>query len=178
MRKIDLYGKKVKLSNDLRQEYAAKIAELANDFDIMKNIAAHSFPHPYREEDALMFFDMNRENGSEVFAMDFIIFVDDEPIGIIGLKDINYIDKNAHVGYWIGRKYWNKGYASDALSAITKFVKEGLGLKRLHTSVLDYNAASLKVLLKNGFRIEGYEKDTYLFGGEYYSSFRVAKIFS
>lgn len=177
MKIITLTGNKVSLSNDLREEYAGRIAELANDFDVMKNVAAHSFPHPYRKEDALAYFEMNRENGSEVFAMDFIIFANEEPVGIIGLKDINYADMNAHIGYWIGREYWNNGYASDALKTVSEFVKNEMKLKRLHTGVLDYNTASLKVLLKNGFSIEGYERDSFKFEGKYYSSFRLARIF-
>ena len=67
-----------------------------------RNLGAHTFPSPYRKEDAINFFTMNRKDGKNYFTMDFLIFAGDKLAGVIGLKDINYIDRNAHIGYWIG----------------------------------------------------------------------------
>lgn len=164
------------LSNDLSDKYVKRLADLANDRELATNLAAHTFPYPYKEEHAKYFFGMNREDGRNFFAIDFLIFVGEELVGIIGLKDVNRMDMNAHVGYWIGREYWNRGYATEALSLVIKFCREEVGLVRLYSKVLDYNLSSLKVLLKNGFEVEGFERNSYRLEDKYHSMFIVGKL--
>lgn len=166
-----LNGKTVTLSNRLDPEFAEPMAEIANDRDISRNIGAHGFPYPYTVADAEYFFDLNREEGRNFFAIDFLIFADDKLVGVTGLKDINRTDLNAHVGYWIGKRYWNRGYASEALSLMIEFCRDEIGLARLHTRVLEYNLASLRVLIKNGFTVEGYERNAFRMDNTFYSLF-------
>lgn len=176
MKNYILKGEHISLSNDLNARYAGAVAEIANDRIIGRNIASHSFPNPYREEDVLDFFNKNREDGKNFFAIDFLIFSRDTPVGIVGLKDIEREDQNAHVGYWIGRKFWNNGYATEALSLIVKFSKDEVGLSRLYTDVLDYNLASLRVLMKNGFQVEGFKRNCFRMEDGFHSMFYVARL--
>ncbi|MCL5732181.1 MAG: GNAT family N-acetyltransferase [Candidatus Thermoplasmatota archaeon] len=176
MKHYKLQGRTVTLSNDLKASYAEAIAELANDPVISRNIGGHGFHYPYTIEDAINFFTMNREDGKKFFAIDFIIFFDGTPAGIIGLKDIDYVDRKCHVGYWIGRKFWSRGIASESLGLVTRFAADEISMHRLYTGVLDFNAASMKVLLKNGYYIEGVERDTYFMEGRYFSMIRFARI--
>ena len=173
---VELHGPRLRLSNDLRLKYARQICKLANDPSIARNIGGHGFPNPYTEEDGKIFLEMNRKSGKTYFAMDFLIFNGDDLVGIIGLKDINYTDLNAHVGYWIGKEHWNRGYATEAVSILLDYARKGLGLMRLYTKVLDYNLASLKVLMKNGFKVEGFEHDCYRMDDGFHSMFIVARI--
>jgi RimJ/RimL family protein N-acetyltransferase len=55
------------------------------------------------------------------------------------------------VGYWIGREYWGRGIASRALADFLGQVKD----RPLYAYVAKHNAASLRVLAKNGFTICG-----------------------
>ena len=52
-------------------------------------------------------------------------------IGAIGLR-INQTDDNAELGYWIGKPYWNLGYATEAAEAVVRYSFEVLGLNRIH----------------------------------------------
>lgn len=174
MKAYRLEGKRVTLSNDLNPKYARTLAAIANDRDIHRNIGGHSFPYPYTEMDARFFLEKNREEGRQFFAIDFLIFAEDKLVGVIGLSSVNRTDLNAHVGYWIGKDYWNRGYASEALSLIVEFCRNELGLARVYTKVLDYNLASLRVLMKNGFAVEGFEKNAYRMGNGFHSFFIVA----
>jgi RimJ/RimL family protein N-acetyltransferase len=56
----------------------------------------------------------------------------------------------AEIGYWIGKPYWGKGYASFAVQHLLSFAFNQLQLSRVYAHVLDYNEASKKVLEKNG----------------------------
>jgi len=58
------------------------------------------------------------------------------------------------VGYWIGREYWGKGIASEALSQFLDHVK----LRPLVAHVAKHNSASLRVLQKCGFTISSENK--------------------
>lgn len=177
MKKYFLKGERIDLSNDLDIKYAPTIADLANDIDVIRNVGGHGFHFPYREEDALNFFTMNRDEGKRFFAIDFLIFFNGSPAGIIGLSDIDYTDRKCHVGYWIGKKYWGKGIASEALSMITDFAHGEISMHRIYTGVLEFNSASMKVLLKNGYWVEGIERDSFFMDGRFWNMIRFARIF-
>jgi RimJ/RimL family protein N-acetyltransferase len=62
------------------------------------------------------------------------------------------------VGYWLGKEYWGKGIATQALSAFLGHVKE----RPLYAYVAKHNIASRRVLEKCGFTL--YSEDS-LFSG-------------
>lgn len=55
------------------------------------------------------------------------------------------------VGYWFGRRYWGKGYATEAL---TQFLTIDL-TRPLHARTAFDNVGSLRVLQKCGFEVIG-----------------------
>ena len=57
------------------------------------------------------------------------------------------------VGYWIGREYWGKGVATEALSKFVGHIKT----RPLYARVAKHNIASIRVLKKCGFAISGEE---------------------
>ena len=165
----------VELTDDLSASYAADISAMANDTQVRDMLASDTFPYPFTVEDALAFFDRNRVIDGEMFAQDFIIIYDGTPAGIIGISNVSWKHRSAHVGYWVGRKYWNRGVASDALSIIIQHCST-IGLHRIYTKVLDHNPASAKVLTKNGFNLEGIQRDSYRSGDRYHSMLLFARI--
>src|SRR5690606_28086395 len=61
-----------------------------------------------------------------------------------------------NLGYWMGEEFAGRGLMSEAVATLLPFYFETLGLHRLHAACLPHNAASRRVLEKNGFREEGY----------------------
>lgn len=57
------------------------------------------------------------------------------------------------VTYWIGREYWGKGVATEALSEFLRDVK----MRPLYARAAKDNVASIRVLEKCGFTITAYE---------------------
>jgi RimJ/RimL family protein N-acetyltransferase len=55
------------------------------------------------------------------------------------------------IGYWIGKEFWGQGVASRALAEFLRLVPT----RPLYAHVAKHNAASLRVLEKCGFTIEG-----------------------
>lgn len=71
------------------------------------------------------------------------------------------------MGYWIGVPYWNKGYATEAASAVIEFGFNEMMLNKIHAHHMGNNESSGKVMIKNGMEKEGYFKKHILKNGEY-----------
>jgi ribosomal-protein-alanine N-acetyltransferase len=63
---------------------------------------------------------------------------------------------NANLGYWVGQEFNGRGYGTEAVKLIVRVgCGPELGLHRIQAGVMPWNVASVRVLVKNGFRLEG-----------------------
>jgi RimJ/RimL family protein N-acetyltransferase len=81
-----------------------------------------------------------------------VIVVDDEVAGTIGSWGE---PGEREVTYWIGRSYWGKRIATDALNALLAVDRS----RPLHARVASDNAASRRVLEKCGFGVIATERN-------------------
>jgi RimJ/RimL family protein N-acetyltransferase len=88
---------------------------------------------------------------AEKTAMVKTILVDGEVAGHI-LSYEGYA--NLEVSYWLGRAYWGKGIATQALGEFLELQPH----RPLYGRAAKDNVGSVKVMLKNGFRIIDEEK--------------------
>ena len=83
-----------------------------------------------------------------------------EPVGAIDLFDFEPYHLRAGVGILIHNKQdQNKGYATDALFALSKYTFEVLGLKQLYANISADNETSIKLFEKCGFEKAGTKKN-------------------
>jgi RimJ/RimL family protein N-acetyltransferase len=60
------------------------------------------------------------------------------------------------IGYLIGeKKYWGKGYATEAIQRVVRYGFESLGLEKVTAGCYENNLGSSKALEKCGFTLEG-----------------------
>jgi RimJ/RimL family protein N-acetyltransferase len=108
-------------------------------------------PHPYTLADAEGWIAMHRElarTGDEyIFAI--AKKPKEEVIGSIGI--CKKPDRFGHLGYWIGEKYWGKGFATEALQSVVAIGFEWLNAEFLTAVALESNRASCRVLEKSNF---------------------------
>lgn len=71
-----------------------------------------------------------------------------EVIGVITLKDINQRNQTCHLGTWIGRPYWGKGYNELAKLKLLHTAFTELDLKLVFVGVKQSNIRSQKALEK------------------------------
>ena len=64
-------------------------------------------------------------------------------------------DGYCELGYWLGWKYWGRGYATEASISLLNYVKENTSFKKFRANVYKENIASSKVLQKLGFKKTG-----------------------
>lgn len=80
-------------------------------------------------------------------------------ISVVGRQDENL---TCEMGYCLGKDYWNKGFATEALVAALDFLFGQVGYHRI-TAVHDgANVASGRVMRKAGLREEGTRRQAYL----------------
>ncbi len=63
------------------------------------------------------------------------------------------------VGYWLGREFWGRGIATEALALFLR----GYRTRPLYAGVASHNAGSIRVLEKCGFSLLRREGDECLF---------------
>jgi RimJ/RimL family protein N-acetyltransferase len=118
-------------------------------------------PYPYSEKNAQDFIDTSRRDFQVLKSVNFAIryhkkFRDSNRlIGIISIKNIDWINKKANIGYWIGEKYWGRGIGTECVRLIINYAFSNLGLKELYAYVYLSNKASIRVLEKNGLKKKG-----------------------
>jgi len=77
-------------------------------------------------------------------ALTMAIVAGGEVAGNIGCWEA---DGKRFVGYWIGREFWGRGLATQALAELLDLVEA----RPLYAHVVKSNVASIRVLEKNGF---------------------------
>lgn len=135
-----------------RTQDALAICSLADDFMVSRWMT-QSFPYPYTRRDADEWIELTTNDSREGH---FAIEVDGLLAGGVGY-DPRYGEHagTATFGYWLGRAYWGRGIGTDAARALSDYALTIGGLRRLEASVFAQNVASVNVLEKCGFRLEG-----------------------
>ncbi len=113
-------------------------------------------PHPYADgvAEAWIAHQAEERAAGHRFAFAVERAEDRALVGSIGLE-IDAAGNQAKLGYWIGRPYWGRHYATEAGRAVVAYGFGVLGLERIWAPRFHWNAASGRVLEKIGFAHEG-----------------------
>jgi len=133
------------------------LIKYANNKNVTRNLR-DSFPFPYTKKDAREWLRSACNQGRE---MNFAIANDEELIGGIGLMTQPDVYRySAEIGYWLAEPFWGKGITTIAVKEMTKFAFENFYFNRLFAAVFEGNTASMKVLEKAGYKLEGKLRQT------------------
>ena len=151
---------------------ADRVTELAGEREIAATTT--HIPHPYGEGVAAAWIasQPGRRAAGEavVFAVESKVSVESKvPAGLVGAVglEIDAANRQAELGYWIGKPYWGRGLATEAASAVLRYAFEQVGLNRVHAGHFAHNPASGRVLEKIGMRPEGCRRQHVLKWGSY-----------
>jgi [ribosomal protein S5]-alanine N-acetyltransferase len=148
-----------------KKEDASRIAELANDKELADILG---LPHPYELKYAKDWIAIQPEqikNGDE-YPLTITLKESNEIIGTITIR-IDKSNNKGELGYWIGKDYWGKGIALEAVNKIIDFGFNHLKLNKIWASAITRNIASKKVLEKAGLQKEGTLRQNRLLHSEY-----------
>ena len=149
-----------------RRSDIPSLVRYANNRKIWLNLR-NIFPHPYTHAEAEKWIAICESNQGP--TTNFAIELQGEAVGGIGchlLDDVNC--KTAEIGYWLGESFWGRGIATAALKRITEYAFQtifvntrvtdslgGVSVERLQALVFEWNLASMRVLEKAGYVLEG-----------------------
>ena len=84
-----------------------------------------------------------------------------EPIGAISFHRFDEDTQMVHAGYCIGKTWWGRGYAAEALQAVIAYAFLELGANRVESIHNVKNPASGRVMEKCGMTLEGMLRQAY-----------------
>lgn len=131
---------------DYDKEYCELSWGWLNDSEIKKLTMTPSFTRESQEN----WFDSLRQR------TDYLIWgieCNNKPIGALGMKNIDYVDKSGEYFGYIGEKeYWSKGIGTFMMEYIIKKAMESK-LNKIYLKVSKFNERAIKLYLKNEFQI-------------------------
>ena len=81
------------------------------------------------------------------------------PIGSIGAVDQKENAMLAHIGYCIGRKWWNQGITSEAFELVISYLFNEVRVNRIESRHDPRNTGSGRVMQKCGLQYEGTQRE-------------------
>jgi RimJ/RimL family protein N-acetyltransferase len=106
-------------------------------------------PHPYTTQDAEGFIARMGEPGR--FAIET---PHDGLVGVLGFHDVDRFGA-PELGYWLGKAYWGKGLATEAVNGALAWARDVWGRKVVRAGHFADNDASAGVLIKSDFLYTG-----------------------
>jgi ribosomal-protein-alanine N-acetyltransferase len=137
---------------------AKELQSMAGDISVADTTV--NIPHPYSDGLAEDWISTHPANYAKQESIAYAITLRQGGmlIGVVGLLLIMRF-KRAELGYWIGKQFWNQGYATEAGRAMVEFGFGKLGLHKIEANHLRRNPGSGRVMEKIGFEREGILRD-------------------
>jgi RimJ/RimL family protein N-acetyltransferase len=132
---------------------AVEVQRMAGDKEIASTTL--NIPHPYEDGIAEAWIETHQSKYEKAETVTFAVTSREtgQLIGAIGLVIKEH--ERGEMGYWIGRPYWNLGYATEAARAILEFGFGDMHLDKITASHIGRNLASGRVMQKAGMSYEG-----------------------
>jgi ribosomal-protein-alanine N-acetyltransferase len=155
---MDMGGSRMVTLKKLDYQYAGDIQRYASDREV--SMYTH-MPYPYPGDGAVQFIENSIRKREEGNFVNFAITLDGKFIGIVGLTIIKEDAKGrtAEIGYWIGKPFWHKGMATEAVKAMLHYGFEKMNVSVVIAQCLERNIGSYRVMEKNHFRYAGKQKN-------------------
>ncbi|MDB5310426.1 MAG: N-acetyltransferase [Gemmataceae bacterium] len=78
-----------------------------------------------------------------------------KPIGAVGCFWASQPNRTMELGYWLAEPFWGRGLIVEACQEVVRYSFTMCGPERMQARVIAGNTASVRVLEKLGFRLEG-----------------------
>ena len=100
-----------------------------------------------------------QEQPRQQYALAVVLRSDGALIGQVGLTIVTTRYDEAFMWYSVNRRYWGRGYMTEAARRVLEFGFETAGLRRIFAECHPDNTASARVMEKIGLRLENHPAD-------------------
>lgn len=150
------------------------LIESINNKKIFRNTLGIPYPYTLRDAQKRLEKTSKDKKKKKPTTIDLVIDINGEVIGGIGFYKIE--GHRAEIGYWLAEKYWGKGIITQAVKIMTKFGFEKLKLRRISAHVFSFNKASMGLLKKAGYKLEGILRKHVRKSNKFIDSYLFAKV--
>lgn len=161
-----LKGKLVQLQA-VERNNLSKYVEWLNNPEVSQYLnPGVRYPMTMAEEED-WFEAMTKKENQRLFAIHTL--EDERLIGNVGLNAIDWKNRSAVVGIFIGNEEdWGKGYGTEAMRLCLYLAFQELDLQRIELNVYDFNPRAIKSYQKLGFVEEGRKRRFLYRNGKYH----------
>lgn len=92
-------------------------------------------------------------------------------VGSIHVFDHNPLNRSAEYGAIVDPDHQKQGYATEALSLMTRFLFRHRGLNKVHAQTASFNKNAVKLLEGLGFKRDAVLRDHYFHNGEFHAGY-------
>ena len=136
----------------LKAADAESLHRLVNDWEVTRTLAVVPFPYPRELADEWIASTVKEIAAGTAFHL---AITGDEVgqevlVGVVGLQ-LDKPTRTGRLGYWVGRRFWGHGVATEAAGRMVSWALANLDLDRVQADVDKENPASAGVLHRIGF---------------------------
>lgn len=162
-----LIGDRIYLSpKGSSEEEIQKFAEWMNDFQVTDYTGRTSQITTYAGEKEYL---ESSEKNTENRTFDIVNLEDDKLVGTVGLEHINWVERSAVLGIFIGDdNFRSNGYGTESIRLLLEYGFKYLNLHSIRLDLLSVNERAHKCYLKCGFKDAGKSREEIFINGKYY----------
>ncbi|MGB7606187.1 MAG: GNAT family protein [Lutisporaceae bacterium] len=158
-------GEKVRL-RAYKKEDMPLAQQFLNDAETKKFLSP-GIPYQITLEEEYKWFE-NQSAFKDTYSFAVETIEDGKYIGGCGVNKLDWKNSVAVVGIFIGDKnYWGKGYGTDAMKVLVKFIFEQMNINKIKLFVYSFNERAVKSYEKCGFVREGVLRQEMFRDGKY-----------
>jgi len=170
-----IIGKRIRLRGLEREDLPRLVAWL-NDPEVLQGLMLH-IPMSLVQEEAWFANALKRDLAEVPLAIEADTPEGWAHIGNTGFNDVNWQERAAEVGIFIGEKrFWNQGYGREAMRLMLQYGFETVNLHRIFLRVFENNPRAIRSYERAGFVHEGRERESHFIGGKYFDTLLMSVI--
>ncbi len=156
-------GKKIRL-RAYKSNEVERVLELIEEDNLKDTLFPNSiFPISYEFQKS--FIDENLKPNGELFNFAIESLESGDYIGGCGINHLDRKNSVATIGLWLGKEFHGKGFGSDTLRVLCKFIFEEMNIHKVKLNYFEFNEAGKKCYEAVGFKEEGRNrKELYRYG--------------
>ncbi|NGP45274.1 GNAT family N-acetyltransferase [Bacillaceae bacterium SIJ1] len=123
--------------------------------------------HTKKVDDTKAFVDSCRKGYAENKSLTAVIQFEGEVAGVVSFNQLDWTNRTAHIGYWLGEGYQGNGLMTKAVRALTNYALRDLGFRKAEVRAAVDNQKSRAIPERLGFVKEGGIRQAERLGARY-----------
>ncbi|MFD0824750.1 GNAT family N-acetyltransferase [Neobacillus sp. M.A.Huq-85] len=106
-------------------------------------------------EDTIGFIEICLKGFAENKSLNAVILFNEEIVGVAGYNQINWLNKTAYIGYWLGEEFQGNGIMTEVAKALTSYAFNEFNLNKVEIRAAEGNRKSRSIPERLNYVNEG-----------------------